>query len=332
MIHNTLQQIIRFAKRFAVLLPDRRLFRISASDFYPARDLSAQKEYFLARVSLIEIEVHSYCNRRCWFCPNAFIDRTRTIQYLDGEMYRRLVEDLGTAGYGGMITFSRYCEPFADRVFYERLSQARRAVPDALLHTNTNGDYLDAETLERSFNAGLRSLNIQIYLEEEDRFCIETVAPAAERIQKRIPAVRFSPHRERIDWIEYRSVYKDMKISMYARDFRVNGVNRGGLKVSAEVKRVSPCLQPFFCVYIDYTGEVVPCCNIRGDIPEHRDLTLGRIDASSGSIFRIFSGAAAAAWRKRLIPFALKSYPCAGCSFDVVRDNILNRYFSSRHL
>ena len=23
----------------------------------------------------IEIEIFSYCNRKCWFCPNSFVDR-----------------------------------------------------------------------------------------------------------------------------------------------------------------------------------------------------------------------------------------------------------------
>ena len=33
------------------------------------------KAFFSRYVDQVEIENHSFCNRVCWFCPNAFIDR-----------------------------------------------------------------------------------------------------------------------------------------------------------------------------------------------------------------------------------------------------------------
>src|SRR2546427_360669 len=43
--------------------------------FHPALELAEVKELFSTFVRVVEIENHSYCNRTCAFCPNAFIDR-----------------------------------------------------------------------------------------------------------------------------------------------------------------------------------------------------------------------------------------------------------------
>ena len=36
---------------------------------------------------MVEVEVHSYCNRVCWFCPNSFIDRKTKTYYLNENLY-----------------------------------------------------------------------------------------------------------------------------------------------------------------------------------------------------------------------------------------------------
>ena len=33
------------------------------------------KDLFKKHLKLIEIEVFSFCNRKCWYCPNSYIDR-----------------------------------------------------------------------------------------------------------------------------------------------------------------------------------------------------------------------------------------------------------------
>ena len=38
---------------------------------------------------------------------------------------------------------------------------------------------------------------------------------------------------------------------------------------------------------MDYTGKVMPCCNLRSDFPEHRDFIVGDLSDGSSSIFDI---------------------------------------------
>lgn len=90
----------------------------------------------LSQLSQVEIEIFSYCNRRCWFCPNSYvIDRHSSNILLPDEMYDRLLCDLELIEFSGRLALMRYCEPTSYRdIFLERLAQAREKVVGAELH------------------------------------------------------------------------------------------------------------------------------------------------------------------------------------------------------
>jgi MoaA/NifB/PqqE/SkfB family radical SAM enzyme len=309
---------------------DPRFARIDADSLVAQTDPQRQRRLFARLVGMVEVEVHSYCNRTCWFCPNSYIDRRTETKLMDEAVYTRLLADLGEIGFAGVITYSRYNEPFAHDSFYTRLAQARQAVPDATLHTNTNSDYLTDETLARAYDSGLRSLNCQIYLPEEFPFSRENVAVIGGRIRSKIATASFDLTRQDPDWIEYTGHYRDMALRLYARDFNVNGVRRANVRIGKLRPRSCPCLQPFFSVYIDYTGDVMPCCNLRSDVPEHQCGILGRIDREPGSVFRIFAGDLAAAWRREMVPWEPKRSPCDECNFDEITETPANRRATDR--
>ena len=66
---------------------------------------------------------------------------------MDQAIYLKILEDLASINYQGVITYSRYNEPLADKIILERISQARKILPQAILYSHTNGDYLDKEYL-----------------------------------------------------------------------------------------------------------------------------------------------------------------------------------------
>ena len=156
-------------------------------------------------------------------------------------------------------------------------------------------------------------------------FSRENVAVIGSRIRSKVPTASFDLVRQDRDWIEYDGHYRDMKLRMYARDFNINGVRRGNVRIGKLAQRSCPCLQPFFSVYIDYTGDVMPCCNLRSDIPEHQCGILGRLDREAGSVFRIFGGELAAAWRREMLTWDAKRAPCDECNYDEIADSVGNR-------
>jgi len=236
-----------------------------------------------------------------------------------------VVEDLRRIAYGNTLSFSRYNEPLADRVILERLAYARRRLPRATLHLNTNGDYLDRELLYDLHQAGLRSLNLQIYLPEG----VFDDAAASRLVEERVVRLGLSSRPGTQipgQWVERTVEFMDLRLRAYARNFQANGSDRGGAlaALSCRSTRHSPCMQPFFNLYIDHNGSVMPCCNLRSDLPEHARYVAGNISEPGCDIISLFAGARLAAWRRDLAGFGAKRPPCATCRFDTVRATAAN--------
>jgi len=268
-----------------------------------------ERKSLLSDLAMVEIEVHSFCNRKCWFCPNSFIDRTGDAKLLPPEVYTAILQDLAEAGWAGKLSFGRYNEPFGHPCFYDRLSEARRVLPKAKLHTNSNGDYLTPDTLDRARAAGLQSLHLQLY-HAKGKPVTWGSARAILESKARWP---------KLNWVEqqghlgpcFDTEYGDMHIHAMARDFSQNGTNRCGLDVSGKWERTRPCEEPRVHLYVDFTGDMMPCCNLRHDY--HPDYILGRI-SQRGDMARIFASKKAVAFREAVQGTPLPE-PCIGCRF-----------------
>ena len=129
------------------------------------------KKLFKNNLKLIEIEIFSYCNRICWFCPNSFIDRRTTNIEMKDDHYEKILTDLAEIDYAGEITYSRYNEPLSHRdIFIRRIKRAREVLPNAILKTNTNGDYVTRDYIEELDDIGFNQLWIQQYLGNNEKY------------------------------------------------------------------------------------------------------------------------------------------------------------------
>ncbi|MBB5576585.1 MULTISPECIES: radical SAM/SPASM domain-containing protein [Rhizobium] len=291
--------------------------RLQPYHVYPTDELDLAREMFRRSVSQVEIEIFSYCNRRCWFCPNESIDRITHNEYMRPELYSSIIAQLASIQYSGMITYSRYNEPLADRIILDRLREARAALPHALLHTNTNGDYLDHEYLNELYDAGMRSLNIQIYLKNHERYDHDKVIKRGEQTLKRLQLPSVLTINQPGVWYEMNLGFKDMKIRLYGRNFEVNGTSRGNqVDIKKDYVRTLPCNIPFWNVYVDYNGKMVPCCNYRSDIVEHEEYVLNDLNEQP-SIFLTYASPAAAAFRRSMLTLEEKKGACSNCHFGL---------------
>ena len=283
--------------------------------FIPDIELQQSMRLFKKSICMVEIEVFSFCNRKCWFCSNSRIDRRSKNYYMDEDCYLRVLRDLAKIEYEKMVSFSRYNEPLADKIILTRLSQASKILPQAQLHLNTNGDHLTCEYLNELHFAGLRSLNIQAYLTSKTYSDEEAYALCDLKIHRlNIPLTlaRYEPD----SWLEYVGDLSGMKVRLYARNFSVNGTDRGGLvDIEYEGARTSPCLSPFYHFYVDYNGSIMPCCNLRSDAPEHKDFVLYKLTGEENEIYKAYTSSKAVTWRRSLICFEKKKYPCESCRF-----------------
>ncbi|MHA2013360.1 MAG: radical SAM protein [Candidatus Helarchaeota archaeon] len=274
------------------------------------------KNYFKKHVELVEVEVFSYCNRQCWHCPNSIIDRHSGNTYMSDFVYNKILKNLKQIEYDKIFSFCRYNEPLADSIIYKKIAEAHQKLPNACMHLNTNGDFLTPENLQKLYESGLRSLNIQVY-SQDDKQIYKKIFKWFDKLNL-IYVTDEIIHRTRI---EYRSIYGNendlMAIRIYYRNFYKVGVNRGGiLKCLTNKKtRIAPCSMPKKWVCIDYNGSVMPCCNLRSDWEEHKKFVLGNLNKRNRNLFNIFSDKKAIKFRELMDSPKLKPYPCNICHF-----------------
>lgn len=277
----------------------------------------------LSKFKSCEIELFSYCNRTCWFCPNSFVDRRSKKEHLSESVYISILEELRENGFGadwqgGEISYSRYNEPLSDDIFFERVSQAKEILPNALLRTNTNGDYLSPEIIERAESSGLGLLNIQLYPTGE--YSVKEIRRLYKQKTKKLGIETRLIEPKSTDWSDYRGKIKwegqfgKMKVWMLGRDFSSNGVDRGG-SIDSLTKgfRTSPCSYPSKGIYIDWNGNVMPCCNLRSDIKEHEGYILGNVNTQS--LVSCLTNNHACSFRKEMQKQGIKTGACKTCLF-----------------
>ena len=305
-----------------------RFLKIKPSHFRPIDNLEAAKSLFKHSVNLVEIEAFSYCNRTCWFCPNSFIDRRSTNIYMPEAIHIAILEQLAEIDYDGKISYSRYNEPLADKIILKRIQQARHFLPQAHLHTNTNGDYLNNAYLHELKAAGLNSLNIQIYLANHEHYDHEKMRKTMLKVQERLELTGKIVKEQQDEWLEAQLDFEGLTIRQYARNFDINGCSRGDtLPIFQNYQRTEPCFSPFEHLYIDYNGKVIPCCNIRSDVEQHQQAIVGDL-VKDLSIFKIYAGKSLSQWRKNLVSFSKKGGLCANCRFNVVKPSLANQLAS----
>jgi MoaA/NifB/PqqE/SkfB family radical SAM enzyme len=263
--------------------------------------IATNQQRFKRNVRMVEIEPHSFCNRKCWFCPNKFIDLDRSgpVQWLDEFVYDRILSDLAYICYDGAISFSGYCEPFSlDIEFLNRVAQARAHLPNAFLMANTNTDYLTPEILKKAAEAGLNLIKAQLYFEKEEEFCHARINQKAFSLIARLPGIGF----KQVIKDNWYAKVDNMAVYAYAKNWHKVGFNRCDIQLRKTQRRFHVCCEPIQYVGINYNGIVTPCCHLRSDYLPYEKLMLGRLDATPGLIFQLYQG--------MVLP---NDYPCQLC-------------------
>tara|TARA_R110002110_G_scaffold296383_1_gene510602 strand:- start:2683 stop:3543 length:861 start_codon:yes stop_codon:yes gene_type:complete len=279
--------------------------------------MTTNKQIFKQNLKMIEIEIFSYCNRVCWFCPNSFIDRRTENKFMSEEDYLDILHQLAEIDYSGEVTYSRYNEPLSNRpVFIEKVKQARTILPNAVLKTNTNGDYITRDYIEELVEVGFNQLWVQQYLGNDEKY---DHAEAKSRIEKKIEKLGI-PAKKLIDIegckIEYDLSYKGMIIHIRARNFELDGSSRGGtVPIADDYQRTQRCTQPTNNMYIDHNGSTMVCCALRSDVPGQESGIMANI--KDGKLWDIHMNSNYTPWREHHKEDGPKEGFCKTCRDSV---------------
>ena len=241
-------------------------------------------------IRMIELEINSYCNRTCPWCPNSKIDRKKQerfpLEWLTSLLRELRENHFGRNWYGGFISFSRNNEPFAvaDQLT-EVIGLIKEYLPYVNLVSNTNGDYLKEALASEVSELSIMDYDCKGY-EYWNSLLLSYGAGYCDKVG---------------NLVSY--IYKGKKI-MVCLDWPKETLleNRGGffskslagyLWRNAEIRKVG-CTDPGIFVAIDYNGSVMPCCCLRSDF--HSDWILGNL--RDNTLEEILTGRKAVAFRE----------------------------------
>lgn len=278
----------------------------------------------LSRVRKVEIELQSYCNRKCNWCPNKDIDRSKSIE-LDEKVYLKLMRELKENNFArdmmkGVISFSRFNEPLWNiDLLVKRVYQARLILNDKKINfvANTNGDFLTKEKIKR---LNLDELSIMDYDCKGMDYAVKRLRDLGveiKEINRHIIVGRYDRMIVRyfVDWpkhalLEDRAGY--FKEDIYYYDSQENRTKKMRWRENRK-RRVIKCRHPMYFIAIDYNGNVMPCCHMRSDNPEHKDFILGNIYEQY--LIDIYYSEKAVEFRRLMFKGDFKNYykPCMYC-------------------
>lgn len=128
-------------------------------------DLSkrAERLNLLKNIYCVNIDTINWCNRKCDWCPNKFLDKTPDMK-MSPEIFQRIIRQLRDYGYKGQIHPYLFGEPFADDRILKFCEHIKLVLPDTFIRITTNGDYLQTTgDIDVVFEAGVDSLLVDHY-------------------------------------------------------------------------------------------------------------------------------------------------------------------------
>jgi hypothetical protein len=303
--------------------------------FSPISDPQKTRAMFKACVERVMVETSSYCNRRCSYCPTALVDRFTKRDYMPDSMRDKIAAELAEIDYEKTIVLHFYNEPLADERICEHIALFARACPKAKVELFSNGDYLDAEYLQRLADAGLKSLWISMHLgnnvEWKDELIIRRLCQLAMRLGV-LPDVS-------IFWsnmvLQAVLPHPTIEIKISHKNFpRFGGSDRAGsvsnIVINDTTKEAGfTCFIPFSELYVSWNGTVVPCCDIHPELDMHSDYRIGGIN-DFPDIFAAFASEKLVQWRTSLADRGGYRKPCDTCQTKIrnptLRDQVGNFY------
>lgn len=105
---------------------------------------------FYPQFDWIQVEISSYCNADCIYCPHTIYRENWQNKYLSIESFRNLIPAFQRAS---LVYLQGWGEPFTHSRFFEMLKTAKAA--GCRVGTTTNGTLLDRKIIEALVSQGL---------------------------------------------------------------------------------------------------------------------------------------------------------------------------------
>jgi MoaA/NifB/PqqE/SkfB family radical SAM enzyme len=102
----------------------------------------------------LQIEVSSYCNAKCIFCPYSTVKRAKG--FMDMDLFKKIIDEatLSMEKFHE-VQLTGLGESLLDKLFEDRIRYVKEKMPGMQVGVYTNGTYLTPERFESLADAGL---------------------------------------------------------------------------------------------------------------------------------------------------------------------------------
>jgi radical SAM protein with 4Fe4S-binding SPASM domain len=191
----------------------------------------------------VQFNITELCNRACIFCPRVdpIIYPNRNLHISVG-IIDKITKDLSSINFKGRISLSGFGEPLLNRDIINIITTIKKNLPKCILDTNTNGDRLSKELIDKIYTAGLDKLYVNMY---DGPAQTEYYTILFNNINE--DRYIFRPH-----WEQEGNNYN---LILNNRGGTINSKITGFL--SQPLKK--QCYFPFSTAMIDYNGDLILC-------------------------------------------------------------------------
>ena len=136
--------------------------------------------YFFHNVS---IEISTYCNRKCHYCPNKDYETPK--EFMSWDIFKKIISDLKDINYSGVIYLSLFNEPLFDDRLVEFTKYIHKELPDVIQLLISNGDLLNVEKAKELVDAGMDKFLITVHDANPERN-LERLKPVKEFLKEKM--------------------------------------------------------------------------------------------------------------------------------------------------
>ncbi len=297
------------------LIDNPKNFNINLiKDHNPTQEES--KNLFKKYVEIINLETSAYCNRVCPYCPVSIYERKDKTIKIPESILSSVITALKEVDYAKRISLNLYNEPLYSKFIFEVLSKLNKALPNSVLHLNSNGDYIKSEdTLLKLEQSGLKEIHITLHSPPKSKWNKNSRQKALKRFAKKI---KFNLLKKHLNNLEFETKFgKKLFCKVVCTDLTItlNGRSRGGEinSLKPKMKRSLPCDKPYREFTIYYNGSVTPCCEIYHD-EKYKKYVMGQILPNNpNSVFEVYAGKLLTKFRESVFDHSMKTGPCSTC-------------------
>ena len=195
-----------------------------------ANSIKYKDKYFFHSVSL---EISTYCNRKCHYCPNKDYETPKN--FMSWDIFKSAIAQLKDIKYTGIFQYHLFNEPLFDERLTDFVRYTSTHLPKVTRVLISNGDLLNIEKAKELSEAGVDKFVVTVHDANPERN-LERLKPVKEFLKEKI---RLQTSNE-----------------LYL-------TNRGGLIDIEDEKRKADYKK---CPYIrtltiGYNGDVILCCH-----------------------------------------------------------------------